>query len=118
MGGSGGTPVLALDAQWAAIEPHMPKNQLSPEREDDRRIIFSILHVLTSGCRWQDCPSAYGLSDVARAGWSGEAAAIDSTYVKAHCLAQGEKGAKVPERLPSRDFSLFFRRKNDLESQP
>lgn len=48
------------DAQWAVIEPHMPKNQPGPEREDDRRIISGILHVLTSGCRWRDCPSEYG----------------------------------------------------------
>ena len=47
------------DAQGAVIEQHMPKNQPSPERADDRRIISGILHVLTSGCRWQDCPSAY-----------------------------------------------------------
>lgn len=27
------------DAQWAVIEPFMPRNQPGPEREDDRRII-------------------------------------------------------------------------------
>ena len=103
------------DAQWAVIEPHMPKNQPGPEREDDRRIISGILHVLTSGCRWRDCPSEYGprttvynrfnrwsrrgfwramLTDLAKAGWSGEAAAIDSTYVKAHRSDQGGKGGR------------------------
>jgi transposase len=48
------------DARWAVIEPFMPRNQPRPEREDDRRLISSILHVLTSGCRWRDCPSEYG----------------------------------------------------------
>ncbi|MGT2477938.1 IS5 family transposase [Methylobacterium oryzae CBMB20] len=48
------------DAQWAVIEPFMPKNQPGPERKEDRQIISGILHVLTSGCRWRDCPAAYG----------------------------------------------------------
>jgi len=39
------------DEQWAVIAPFMPRNQPGPEREDDRRIISGILHVLTSGCR-------------------------------------------------------------------
>jgi transposase len=44
------------DAQWVVIEPFVPTNQPEPEREDDRRIISGILHVLTSGCRWHDGP--------------------------------------------------------------
>ena len=112
------------DAQGAVIEPFMPRNQPGPEREDDRRIISGILHVLTSGCRWCDCPTAYGpptnvynrfnrwsrrgfwramLSTLAKAGWSGEAAAIDATYVKAHRTAQGGKrGARAQAIAPSR----------------
>ena len=50
------------DEQWAVIEPFMPRNQPGPERQDDRRIISGILHVLTAGCRWCDCPAAYGVS--------------------------------------------------------
>jgi transposase len=42
------------------IEPFMPKNQPGPERKDDRMILSGILHVLTSGCRWRDCPADYG----------------------------------------------------------
>jgi transposase len=108
------------DAQWAVIEPFIPRNQPGPECEDDRRIISGILHVLTSGCRWRDCPSEYGprttvynrfnrwsrrgfwkamLSALAKAGWVGEAAAIDATYVKAHRSAQGGKGGR--RRRPS-----------------
>ena len=40
-----------FDAQWVAIEPLMRHNQPGPEREDDRRIISGILHVIASGCR-------------------------------------------------------------------
>jgi transposase len=29
-------------------------------RVDDRRVISGIVHVLMSGCRWKDAPSAYG----------------------------------------------------------
>lgn len=48
------------DEQWAVMEPLLPKNQPGPERNDDRQFIPDILHVLTSGCRWRDCPAAYG----------------------------------------------------------
>lgn len=104
------------DEQWAVMEPFMPKNQPGPERNDDRQVISGILHVLTSGCRWRDCPTAYGprttiynrfnrwsrrgfwramLTALAKSGWAGEAAAIDSTYVKAHRSAHGGKGGLV-----------------------
>ena len=104
------------DEQWAVMEPFMPKNQPGPERNDDRQIISGILHVLTSGCRWRDCPAAYGprttvynrfnrwsrrgfwramLTALAKGGWGGETAAIDSTYVKAHRSAHGGKGGLV-----------------------
>lgn len=46
------------DEAWAAIEPHLPTNQPGARRVDDRRVISGILHVLKSGCRWRDCPSA------------------------------------------------------------
>ena len=103
------------DEQWAVIEPFMPRNQPGPEREDDWRIISGILHVLTCGCRWRDGPAEYGprtsvynrfnrwsrrgfwrnmLAALAKAGWSGEAAAIDSTYVRAHRSAHGGKGGR------------------------
>jgi transposase len=50
------------DQQWAAIEPHLPYYAAGKRRQDDRRIISGIVHVLQSGCRWQDCPPAYGPS--------------------------------------------------------
>lgn len=48
------------DEQWARIEPHLPTNVRGKERVDDRRVISGILHVLTSGCCWKDCPPEYG----------------------------------------------------------
>jgi transposase len=48
------------DAQWAAIEPLLPKNRPGARRVDDRRVISGIVHVLKVGCRWQDCPARYG----------------------------------------------------------
>jgi transposase len=103
------------DEQWAVIEPFMPRDQPGPERKDDRQIISDILHVLTSGCRWRDCPAAYGprttvynrfnrwsrrgfwkamLTALAKAGWAGDAAALDSSYVRAHRSAHGGKGGQ------------------------
>jgi transposase len=48
------------DEAWAVIEPHLPKGRLGAPRVDDRRVISGILHVLRSGCRWRDCPPAFG----------------------------------------------------------
>jgi transposase len=48
------------DEQWAKIAPHLPANQPGPERKDDRLVLSGIMHVLKVGCRWVDCPKAYG----------------------------------------------------------
>ena len=48
------------DEQWARIEPHLPRDVRGVERADDRRVISGIVHVLRCGCRWCDCPKAYG----------------------------------------------------------
>ena len=48
------------DRAWASIKPLMPTNQPGARRIDDRRVISGIIHVLKSGCRWKDCPAAYG----------------------------------------------------------
>ncbi|MGA4555324.1 IS5-like element ISMpo7 family transposase [Methylorubrum aminovorans] len=112
------------DEPWAVIEPFLPRNQPGPERKDDRRIISGILHVITAGCRWCDCPDTYGpsttvynrfnrwsrrgfwramLAALAKAGWAGDAAALDSTYVRAHRSAHGGKGGPRTQAIgPSR----------------
>jgi transposase len=80
---------------------------------DDRRVISGIVHVLKSGCRWCDCPEAYGpyttiynrfvrwaqrgiwenlFRQLAGNGRSADTQMIDSTHVKAHRSAAGGKG--------------------------
>src|SRR5665213_4359244 len=48
------------DAEWSAIEPHLPRGRRGAHRVDDRRVISGIVHMLRSGARWRDCPPAYG----------------------------------------------------------
>src|SRR6267154_1819691 len=48
------------DRQWARIEPHLPTGLTGPDRDDDRRIVSGIIHMLQSGARWRDCPREYG----------------------------------------------------------
>jgi transposase len=101
------------DAQWARIEPHLPTDVRGVERADDRRVISGIIHILKSGCRWSDCPEAYGppttiynrfvrwakrgiwenlFRKLAGSGRSTDTQMIDSTHVKAHRSAAGAKG--------------------------
>ena len=93
------------DKQWALIEPHLPANQTGPVRDDDRRIISGIIHMLQCGARWRDCPPDYGpyttiynrfnrwakrghwqaiFEALARCGKDSVALSIDSTSIKAH----------------------------------
>lgn len=111
------------DAAWAAIEPHLPKNQPGARRADDRRVISGILHVLKVGCRWCDCPADYGpsttvynrfnrwsgrdfwlklLDALADAGAVTKSTAIDSTYIKAQRAAFGGKGGVRNRRSGAR----------------
>jgi transposase len=49
------------DGQWAFICPLLPPPaRTGRPRADDRRTIEGILHILITGCRWQDLPRAYG----------------------------------------------------------
>ena len=107
------------DEQWAAVEPHLPKNQPGARRVDDRRVISGIFHVLKIGCRWQDCPADYGpsttvynrfnrwsrkrfwlklLEDLAATGAVTKSTAVDSTYIKAQRSAFGGKGGRGRRR--------------------
>jgi transposase len=106
------------DRQWAVIEALLPKNQPGAHRQDDRRIISGIIHVLKVGCRWQDCPALYGPPTTIynrfhrwsqRGIWRQLFAAlvmvepggiqmIDSTTAKAHRSAAGGKGGLSSRR--------------------
>ena len=53
--------VRFTDGQWAIIQPLLPpRAKTGRPRSDDRRTLEGILHVLRSGCRWQDLPRRYG----------------------------------------------------------
>ena len=105
-------PDWLSDEAWAVLEPHLPRNGPGAPRVDDRRVISGILHVLRSGCRWKDCPPAYGpattiynrydrwsaqglwnklFARLAAAGNIPDELSIDSTHIKAHRSAAGSK---------------------------
>ena len=111
------------DQQWSAIDPHLPRNRPGARRVDDRRVISGIIHVLKSGCRWQDCPAIYGPPTTIYNRfhrWSGRGVwqrlfralvtvtpddmqMIDSTTAKAHRSAAGGKGGRRRRRLAGRE---------------
>ena len=104
------------DEAWAALEPHLPKNQPGKPRVDDRRVISGILHILKTGARWRDVPPQYGpaktiynryarwarrgiwqriFAKVAAAGQVPDELMLDSSHVKAHRSAAGGKGGRM-----------------------
>ncbi len=122
------------DRQWAVIAPLLPTNQPGAHRTDDRRVISGIIHVLRTGCRWQDCPAVYGPSTTiynrfhrwsAKGIWrqlfealvqttNRDIHMIDSTTAKAHRSAAGGKGAR--KLKPSVDREAADRQKYMLLS--
>jgi transposase len=111
------------DEAWAAIEPHLPRGKPGKPRVDDRRVISGVLHVLKTGCRWRDCPRAYGppttiynrynrwsgrgvwqrlFERIAASGPIPEELCLDSSHVKAHRSAAGGKGGKRARRSGAR----------------
>ena len=110
------------DEQWAKIKPLIPMNRPGPKPKNNRRILSGIIHVLKTGCRWQDCPPEYGPYTTVYNRfnrWSGhgiwqqifetvagsleppEQVALDSTHVKAHRCAGGGKGGRRNRRSGS-----------------
>lgn len=108
------------DEAWAAIEPHLPRNQPGARRVDDRRVISGIVHVLRSGCPWRHCPPDYGppttiynrfnrwsgkgvlkriFETLVAGNWIAETVSMDASYVKAHRSAHGGKRGR--RRRPS-----------------
>ena len=105
------------DEAWAAIKPHLPRNQPGARRVDDRRVISRICDVLKSGGavvrlpgrlrasttvynrfnRWTAQGFRLKLLDaLVDAGAVTRSTAIDSTYVKTQRAAfGGKKGAKA-----------------------
>jgi transposase len=111
------------DSEWARVEPLLPRGRRGAHRVDDRRVLSGIVHMLRSGARWRDCPSAYGpyttiynrfnrwsrqgiWFDIYRTltGTTGVigTAAIDSSHIKAHRSAGGGKGGPTHRRSGAR----------------
>ena len=103
--------------QFARLAPLLPTDTRGVERQDDRRVISGIVHVLRSGGRWADAPAEYGprktlynrfvrwaakgvwqdvFHALAAAGGPPAEVLLDSTHVKAHRSASGGKGGRRP----------------------
>jgi transposase len=119
----GATLYWLSDAEWAKIEPLMPRGRRGAHRVDDRRVISGIVHMLRSGARWRDCPAAYGPYTTVYNRfnrWSRQGiwfemfevltgatgiigtVAIDSSTIKAHRSAAGGKGGRTAKRSAAR----------------
>jgi len=118
------------DEQWKRIEPFLPTDVRGVARVDDRRVLSGIVQVLKSGCRWCDCPAAYGppttiynrfvrwarrgvwenlFRKLAGNGRSATTQMIDSTHVKAHRSAAGGKGGSRSRRLAAQEVGATRR---------
>ena len=107
------------DRQWSRIAPHLPTNLTGPGRDDDRRIISGIIHMLQSGARWRDCPPEYGpyttiynrfnrwakrgrwraiFEALVSCGPDSVTLSLDSTSIKVHRSASGGKGGSIRRR--------------------
>jgi transposase len=102
------------DESWLAIKPLIPMSRPGVKPGRNRQVISGILHVLKVGCRWSDCPAAYGPSTTvynrfnrwSKAGiWqkmlhhlvvhdAADIQCIDSTTAKAHRCSAGGKGGR------------------------
>src|SRR5580658_2178494 len=110
------------DEQWLKIEPLLPERRPGPKPRNNRRVLSGIMHVLKTGCRWQDCPPEYGpyttvynrfnrwsgrgiwqqiFESAAQAPESPGEVALDSTHAKAHRCAGGGKGGPRNRRSAS-----------------
>jgi transposase len=108
------------DGQRVRIKPQLPTDVRGVERADGRRVISGIVHVLKSGCRWCDCPQAYGptttiynrfvrwarrgiwenlFRELAENGRSADTQMIDATHVKAHRSAAAGKGGEQKQAV-------------------
>ena len=50
-----------IDAQWAALEPHLPavRTRGRPRCTDLRAVVDAILYLLRTGCQWRLIPSDF-----------------------------------------------------------
>jgi len=102
------------DAEWAIIDPLLPRKSRGVARVDDRRVLNGIFWRLRTGSPWADIPERYGPSQTCynrfvrwrKAGiwdkllqsvseaYDGKVQMIDSSVVRVHQhAANGEKKA-------------------------
>ena len=81
------------ERQWACIARHLPTNLTGPERDDDRRIISGIIHMLQCGARWRDCPPEYGPYT--------EDSLLEQEFLDLAATCE-EVGNEIEDRLPCR----------------
>ena len=48
------------DAQFARLQPLLRNKVRGVPRDDDRKVISDIVHVIRSGLMWRDAPGCYG----------------------------------------------------------
>jgi transposase len=104
------------DAEWKAIEPHLPNKPRGVPRFDDRRVLNGIFWVLRSGAPWVDQPEPFGprttvynrfnrwrkagvwdrLMDAIVAAHEGDVQMIDTSVVRVHQqVATAKRGIKI-----------------------
>ena len=104
------------DAEWKAIEPHLPNKPRGVPRVDDRRVLNGIFWVLRSGAPWADLPERFGprttvynrfnrwrkacvwdrLMDAIVAAHDGDVQMIDTSVVRVHQQgATAKRGIKI-----------------------
>jgi transposase len=103
------------DAQWKRIKPYLT-NSVGRKADDNRRFLNAVLWVARSGAAWRDLPDHYGKWNtvfvrynrwskqgrweklwaalVEKDGLDLDWAALDSTIVRAHQHAAGQKKHK------------------------
>lgn len=102
------------DAEWAIIDPLLPRKSRGVARVEDRRVLNGIFWRLRSGSPWADIPERYGphttcynrfvrwrkagiwdkLLAAVSAAYDGKIQMIDSSVVRVHQhAANGEKKA-------------------------
>lgn len=108
------------DAQWARIEPLLPGRPGTPgaRAQDNRRFVNAVVWMAKTGAQWRDLPDRFGKPNTvlvrfrrwARAGrWQHifealqepdlEWVMLDSTTIRAHPSASGQKGGTLSTRL-------------------
>ena len=99
--------VRGTDAQWAAIEPHLPRPRRSRKggrpRISQRDVVDGILWVMKTGARWRDLPVGYPSGSTC---WR-RMRAWDQDGIVQQALRAFKPASKKLLRFPRRIVRLF-----------